>query len=321
MQAWLGGWLERGTARRALRGDYPLRLGRGQVFILPTRFGLLGAGVVVVLLMLALNYQNAPVFLLAFLLAALGSVSMVAAHRHLRGLDLLAAEAAPVFAGARVTVRVRVTNPSRRRRLGLACYRGSQRGAASELDAGAQGELALRLPARARGRYRLDGLGLESREPFGVFRAWCRLGNPVDCYVYPSPAPSAPPPPGRATGAAAPRGSGQPEDYAGLVRYRPGNRPGEIAWQVYARTGALERKNFGGGGAAAEWLDLARTPGTDTEARLSVLARWLIDAERGADVYGLRLPGLTLAPGRGRDHLARCLRALAAYPGPYDGGL
>lgn len=310
-------WLERGTARRALRGPYPLRLGRSQVFILPTRFGLLAAGVVVVLLMLALNYQNAPVFALAFLFGALGSVSMVAAHRHLRGLIVEGAAAAPVFAGEPLTLSLRVANRDRRPRLGLAGFCRPRRGPAASLAAHGEAELELTLPPRGRGRHLLGGIGIETTEPFGAFRAWSRLGNPVECLVYPRPAARAPSPPGAAAGAGAPAGALQPEDFAGLARYRLGDRPSQIAWAAYARTGAIERKQFAGGGGAAERFDFADAPGEDAEARLSVLARWLIDAERGGARYALRLPGLALAASSGSGHLAACLGALARYPGPY----
>ena len=59
-----------------------------------------------------------------------------------------------------------------------------------------------------------------------------------------------------------------------------------------------------------DWID-ARAP--DPEARLSILAHWVIETERLGQCYGLRLPGVSIPPGRGEAHCARCLEALALH--------
>ena len=61
-------------------------------------------------------------------------------------------------------------------------------------------------------------------------------------------------------------------------------------------------------------LDWEALPGLDTEERLSQMCRWVLDAEREGQLYGLRLPGVVLPPGRGADHRHRCLKALALFP-------
>ncbi|MGH8426962.1 MAG: DUF58 domain-containing protein [Gammaproteobacteria bacterium] len=289
------------------------------MFILPTRFGWLAAGTTLLLLLLALNYQNAPIFVLGFLFAALGAVAMVATHRHLRGLELGAAVTTPVFAGEPIVVWIPVANPSRRTRRALAGFVGTRAGAALDLAANAQTRLEIVLPARDRGRHYLRDFGLASTEPFGTFRAWSRLGGMLEVIVYPRPAAHAPPPPGEGGGANGLWTGDQPEDFIGLARYRPGDRPSQIAWRAYARGGEIERKDFGGRGGTVAWFDFDSAPGTEPEARLSILTRWVLEAERGANpAYGLRLPGYERPPARGVAHRAACLRALAIYPGPYD---
>ena len=49
------------------------------------------------------------------------------------------------------------------------------------------------------------------------------------------------------------------------------------------------------------------------EDRLSRLAAWVLAAERAGIDYGLRLPGLEIAPERGETHRRRCLEALALW--------
>ena len=82
--------------------------------------------------------------------------------------------------------------------------------------------------------------------------------------------------------------------------------PGQIAFLI-ARPKAGE--------AAAElWLDWRLLPlGIGLESRLSRLAGWVLAAERAGMQYGLRLPGVEVAPGRGDAHRADCLKALALY--------
>jgi uncharacterized protein (DUF58 family) len=43
------------------------------------------------------------------------------------------------------------------------------------------------------------------------------------------------------------------------------------------------------------------------------LAGWILAADRAGAHYGLRLPGVEIAPGRGDAHRAGCLQALALY--------
>ena len=67
------------------------------------------------------------------------------------------------------------------------------------------------------------------------------------------------------------------------------------------------------------WLDYQQTAAVQgKEARLSRLATWLLEAENRLEgpsgTYGLKLPGLTVACGRGAAHLRECLDALATWP-------
>jgi uncharacterized protein (DUF58 family) len=313
----LSTWIERTTVRRSIGKHWPTTLDRSRVFILPSRFGLLAAGAVIAMLLVALNYQNSPAFLLAFLLGALLWVAMVACHQHLRGLVVTSLCVEPVFAGEPIALAIGIENRSRRARAGLVCYVDKATGHPVSVAPGGEAVAQLALVPQRRGRHTIDHCGLASSEPLGVFRAWSRLA-PVACIVYPRPAVNAPPPPGATGLATRDRANQQPEDFQGLARYRVGDRPSQIAWPAYARGGTLERKAFGGTGGGARWLRFAETPGTDVEMRLSVLTAWALEAERGAASWGLRLPGHTLAPARGHAHLARALRAMALYPGPYD---
>ena len=50
------------------------------------------------------------------------------------------------------------------------------------------------------------------------------------------------------------------------------------------------------------------------EARIRRLTRWVLEADRQAVRYRMRLPAMTIGPGRGSEHRHACLRALALLP-------
>ena len=92
--------------------------------------------------------------------------------------------------------------------------------------------------------------------------------------------------------------------------------PRHVAWKAVARQqdGPLLTKLFSGAAAQQIWLDWNALPAAaDNEQRLSILARWMLDADAAGLAWGLRLPVLQLAPDHGQEHLAAGLRALALY--------
>jgi uncharacterized protein (DUF58 family) len=184
----------------------------------------------------------------------------------------------------------------------------------------------LERPTVRRGRLPLGRVAVESRYPLGIFRAWSYLEPAATCLVYPAPGPRLPLP-------EAARGDGDgerlhgpgSEDFAGLRAFRPGDSPRQIHWKSLARGMALQTREFLGASGAELWLDWrdlvvlgASTGGlTGVEARLSLLCRWVLDAEQSGQCYGLDIPGTRIAPSRGASHRGRCLEALALFSGSH----
>src|SRR5690554_2166927 len=77
----------------------PVTLDRHRVYVLPTRFGLFFASLLLAMGLGALNYNNNPALLLALLLAGAANASLLAAHLQLTGLQVAAVDAEPVPAG------------------------------------------------------------------------------------------------------------------------------------------------------------------------------------------------------------------------------
>lgn len=286
-----------------------------RVFILPTRQGLLFAGVILLMLLGSVNYDLSLGFILSFLLGASGIQSMLHTFRNLANLRISAGRVAPVFAGETAEFRINIVNTARMPRYSVAVTRDSK--TADYVDVPADGEAVATVPVHAsrRGWLRPGRVTLFTFFPVGLFRAWSYAELDMHCLVYPAPAtPGLPLPRLQAgDGKGGTQGQGQ-DEFAGLRPYRPGDSPRHVAWKAVARNDLLMTKQFAGRVAAELWLSWHQLPpDMDTERKLEHLARWVIDADAEGLAYGLRLPGSIIPIDSGAAHRAECLRTLALH--------
>ncbi len=309
-------WLD----QRMPRGG-EVTLAHRSVYILPTRFGLMFAAALAVLLVASINYSISLGFVLTFLLGGMAVVSILHSYRNLAGLRLRPGKAEPVFVGQPALFRIWLDNPGARERSAIYVQVAAHDPQAIDLPAGHCDSLSWLIPTQARGVCRLGRLQLFTRFPLGLFRAWSWLELDSECLVYPAPETGAVPLPesidGVQTGAALQAGQ---DDFSGLRGYRPGDSPRHIAWKAVARGGTWLTKEFSGPAGGAVWLDWDTLPGLDDEARLSRLCRWVLDADAAGRAYGLRLAGQEISPAGGELQRHACLAALARWP-PQGGGL
>jgi uncharacterized protein (DUF58 family) len=311
-------WLRVRTAqwmrRRQGPDRLPVRLERRRLYILPTRAGV-AFGVLLFLMLLAgLNYANSLALFLTFLLAAFALVAMQQCHRNLLGTQVTSALAPPVFAGSSGSVQLTLANPAALTRAQLEVALPGGAVMSAELPAHAQRRLELPIAAPARGVIRLERVRLATAHPFGLFRAWTWLHTPIELLVYPRPRGVLPMPTQSALqrGMRAQAGAGA-DEWAGLRPFRDGDSPRQVDWKAYAREAPLLVKEYTAGASELRLFEFAALAHLDLEARLSQLARWVVDAEARSERYGLALPGTWLAPDRGPEHRHRCLAALALF--------
>jgi uncharacterized protein (DUF58 family) len=288
-----------------------------RVYILPTRLGFIFAATVAILLVGSINYALALGFVLTFLLAGLGLAGMVHTARNLGRIGVSTGRAEPVFAGESAQFRLYLDGRARYDRPAiLARHVGSGSQFVIDIPAHGIAEVVLSVPAPRRGWLPLGRVLLETRFPLGLFRAWSYVEPDALCLVYPQPERSALPRP-RAESAAGALRSQVPgnDDFSGLRAYQRSDSPRHVAWKAVARSDDMLTKQFTGEAAAELWLEWQLLPASlDVEQRLSRLAGWVLAAERTGSLYGLRLPGVEIAPARGDAHAAACLQALALYP-------
>jgi uncharacterized protein (DUF58 family) len=292
----------------------PVELTQRRVYILPTRSGVLFGAALMLMLIGSINYQLSLGYILTFLLAGMGIVSILHTYRNLAHLTVNAGRVEPTFAGGAVRFHLHLDNPAKFDRVAITA---SFAAASDTFDVPARGSAAatLALPAMHRGWLQLPRVTVETRYPVGLFRAWSYVQPDMKALVYPRPDDSQLPLPVYIPdrGDAAHAGTGS-DDFAALRPYQPGDSPRHIAWKSVARDDVLLTKVFTGRGASELWLEFASLPQSlDLEARLSRLTRQVLLAEDAAIGYGLRLPGRELGPDLGESHCDACLKALALF--------
>ena len=298
------------------------RLKSRRIYILPTGVGLVFGLMTFTMLLGSMNYNNNLSFVLTFLLIGVGFVSMHQCQRNLVGLEISFAGVDPVFAGQAVEFRIAITNHSKNRRPHLRLYFDNIKSHLDDLEPGESRVFHLELPTDRRGRIRLERFGVRTMFPFELFRSWAWLHMDLSCLVYPKPADDVPePPPTQSAQGHRQHDARGEEDFAGLRRFNIGDSPRHVAWKAFARTGDMLSKQFSGADTSSQWFEFDQVEAADVEQRLSILTRWIIDADRTQRDYGLRIPGHEFSPAHGEAHRHQCLKTLAIFDlDEQDGG-
>lgn len=307
-RAQFGRWL-----KKRLPAARSITLDRHRLFVFPSRAGFGFLLFVVVILLVAINYQNNMVFGLAFLLSSLLVITILHTWGNLSGLTVSSLRAIPVFAGESACFEIRISRPVRgaRHAITLSWLDGDSTHVSLLEESEAVVELSL--AARRRGVLRPGRLLIESHYPLGLVRCWSWIDLALETLVYPQPLESG----------FDSVNSGETEfgeilanlagdDYYGLREYQAGDSLKQVAWKHYARGHDLQTRQFAAYRDHQLWLDYEMFTG-DVEARLSALCFEVLRVEANNEEYGLRLPGVEIEPGKGDRHRERVLSALALF--------
>lgn len=282
--------------------------------MLPTRFGLFFGASLAVMGLGALNYNNNPALLLAFLLAGVAQASLIQAHLQLAGLRLESIAAEPVAAGMPLALRLSFASADSRARHGLQLDAHAAHASFDVLHGRGDGVLAV--PTQQRGWLDLQRIRVSTVRPFGLVRAWAWLWPDPPLLVYPAPEAQGPPLPAGEGERGPARLHPAGEEPHHLRAYRHGDVKHAIAWKASARRDALLVREYEQPLGVDIRLDWSMLDGMDDESRIRRLARWVDMAERENRRYRLTLPRTpALGPAHGAAHRHACLRALALLPG------
>lgn len=310
--------VQRLNLARFFRGEGPqpgsISLNRRRIYILPTRAGLIFGLLQFAMLLGAINYNNSLAYALTFLLTSLAVVSILHTYRNLQGLIFDVGQPRAVFAGEQIHIAVSVTHRERYARYAIKLGWPRQVPLVTDLQPFETRWLTLTTTALHRGRQAIGRITVYTRYPLGLFHAWGFVHFDTHCLVYPQPGPPRKLPFDAVhfAGEEGDRGRGS-DDYAGQRPYHRGDSLRQVNWKAMARERGLLTKQFAGDRAREILLHWDRLDRLDTEARLSQLCRWVLEAEQAGLRYGLAIPGQQIAPGQGNAHRQRCLTALALF--------
>ncbi len=290
-----------------------LTLSQQSIFIFPTVTGFLFGGLIVLLILGAINYQNSLVYGVAFTLGSLFLVTILYTFRNLSGLTIELISASTGFVGEDIEFQVRVSRPKGRGREGIQLgWVGAIAQWAEVYDSEAS---AVRLFVRARRRgWLVPGrLLIETQYPLGLLRAWTWVDLGARALVYPQPLfmdqPEHVARRGEDGELMDPQGS---DDFNDMRAYRQGDPVRHVMWRVYARSDQLVVKEYTSYLDPRLMLDFDRVSG-DVEERLSRLTGMTLNAARSSSEFGLILPNAKIGPGLGDQHRDSILSALALY--------
>ncbi|MTI62667.1 DUF58 domain-containing protein [Methylophaga sp.] len=302
-----------------------------RIYILPTRAGYAYAGLMLLMLLGAINYNNSLGHLLSFLLVSLGHVTMHHSHRNLRQLTLRVTPLEPVFCQQLARFKLTIINEDSRDRFQLeVAHKKQQPGArwkifkayepiqkVTHIEADNTCFCTLEVPTQRRGWHSLNTLRLASLYPLGLFYSWTLYPQTAKVLVYPQAKGKLPLPSPPAGGKQRLKGEQLgDDDFAGLRSYREGEPMHRVAWKALARDNVMRSKQFSspeGHELQLRWQDLDNL--VDTEAKLSQLTNWVMQADRAGHRYGLQIPGTQIEADSGPQHQHRCLKTLALYHG------
>ena len=312
--------LARARFRRWFESRLPLKdsitLTQRNVYILPTRAGLMLGATLLLLLVASINYQLNLGYLLTFLLTGSAVVGMHVCHGTLRGLTMHLIAPPAQFAGASASIGINIQSQRKSIRHGIGvAVLGSGHWVWTDVPAQGGATVHVAVKLERRGLQRVPSLTAETRFPLGTFRVWTVWRPAAEVLVYPTPEPFPPPlPPGepRAGGAAS---AHQPStgEYDGVRAYRRDDPQKLIVWKKAAKADELVSRDAQQVQRFELWLDLRYTGTAHPEQQLSRLCAWVLLADKQGMDYGLRLNPSEIQPGRGEAHKKRCLEALALH--------
>lgn len=310
--------------RRSLRGRiqgwlvnrYPaqqsIKLTQKRIYILPTLAGCAYLLVVLLILLLAVNYQNNLAYAVCFTLLSLFITAILHTYANLSGLETTALLTEPVFAGDEAFFCYRLSSYRDLVQLSL----GFEKEARAILDIAADKSAYVEIPCLCprRGWQQATLLHVSSLYPLGLFRVWSWLRFEQSVLVYPKPVAG-----GEINALIGYEqhnnlvGAHGDDELQALKSYYPGATKSSIAWKVYAKGHGLQVKEHQGHAGAEVWLDWDIWPELSVEARLSRICYWTVLLSEAGSRFGVRLPNMEIEPATGPEHKNRVLKQLALF--------
>jgi uncharacterized protein (DUF58 family) len=279
-----------------------------RVYILPTRMGGYLNGLIFLLFLLSVGYNNNLLLIFTLVLFGLNLIWVMQTHYFLRSLKTGELHIEEGHAGQGQLVRLKWASHPRTAGDWELRLEGSEGEVELRVLETQASEVTAEIILPTRGERRWQYLKVATDLPFGLYAVWIYFKVDVASLTWPAllrevalPHPEEHPEEGDwERGARSPEGSGSLGRYDGEFSRR-------ISWKHYARTGELLVRE--GEAPMAPVLHF-RLRDHRTEAQLSMLATQLVLCQQQRHFFRLD-SSRTLGPDTGERHLRECLRELS----------
>ena len=293
-----------------------ITLGIRRIFVIPTKTSLALSMALVLLLLMAINFQNSLIYGLAFWLLALIVITIFFTYRNLSDVTVRAIQSSPCFAGEKAVFELEVCCPDNQKKSAISIGWKHQDLAVVNLQEHHSVHIKLSHSTRKRGKFKPERLNIFTTYPIGLVVAWSYATLDMHSIVYPEPILQDSVDSGKGVDDEAEQGfeiAHGSTDFSGVRAYQKGDSPKHIHWGSYAKTGSVYTKTFVDYATQDIWLEWDSLALSGVEAKLSHLCAKVLQYHQEHQVYGLKIPGKVIQPASGEAHKTICLTALALY--------
>ena len=283
-------------------------------YILPTKAGIFLFGVILLMMIGATNYQNNLAYMLTFLTASVGLVSILYTFKNLQGLVFKKGPVESVCAEEMLVLPVYIESQYKQNHLTIGVGFEKNSLQMFDVDGDQETKVDIYLPAKQRGWLQIPRIKASSTFPFGLLNAWAWFKFSSRVLIYPKPL-EPPSLSGDNQNAEDDEGRSKAgtEDLYGLKTYQSGEPISRIDWKAWARERGLFSKEFVEYQTielSFRWQDFSTY---EDEKILSYLCYLVLGASKSNFEFSLTLPDEIVSKSAGDVHLKKCLRALAQY--------
>ena len=283
---------------------------KARIYILPTRMGGYFNGLIFLMFLLAVGYNNNLLLIFTLFLFALNLMWVIQTHFHLLALKMKTITINEGHAGEELLAVIHwLKTPKGPSEWQLSLENSHQILPLKVLE-NSNSQCICQVTLQSRGLWNFQHLFVKTELPFGLYKVWVFLPVVTSVHVFPRRLPSAPSPPVSSSereGEFSTQRIG-PHDVRNLAPY-DGSESRKISWKHYARSGELVVKE--GEELRMSEIKFAVPVGVISENFLSLMATQMVFCQGQNAVFSLETPLKKIGPGSGEKHLHDCLRVLS----------
>lgn len=285
-----------------------------RIFCIANRFGFIFFLIFILMLLVGGTYQNNLVFMMAFLILALGLVTIIQTARNVRDIEILDYEIEADFVNSTTWARLVIKNRGKtdahnlvvgfdtgRRRWWHLPWRSSFSAKDISVPAGSvrTAELTVQLP-RQWGRHSFARVFLKSEYPYGLFITWKIFRIKKEFYAYPEAQGVVELPQDRSLVG---------EDFVGHRLYQVGDSFSRVDWKLFARERGLFTKDFTEAQSDRIEFDLEKL----SQSPIEQSVQWILTSHNSRVEYGLRGSDFKIPPSHSPSHYHRVMQKIVDH--------